>query len=140
MPRWRRGSSLWATEKKRFGAEGEKIAAGYLRRHGFRILYRNFRSSAGGEIDLVCRDRREACLVFVEVKRRRALRYGVPSLAVHGPKQHFLVRGAAAWLRLLGEPEVLCRFDVIELIGDGNSPEIRHIRDAFPVPPKLQNL
>lgn len=126
------------TEKKRFGAEGERIAARYLRRHGFRILYRNFRTPAGGEIDLVCRDRQEACLVFVEVKRRQSIRFGEPSLAVQSPKQYLLVRGASAWLRLLGNPEVPCRFDVVELIGQGEAPEIRHIKDAFPVPAKIR--
>lgn len=115
--------------------EGERIAERYLRKRGFRILYRNFRSSSGGEIDLVCRDR--TCLVFVEVKRRRSNRFGEPSLAVSNVKQHLLVRGATAWLRFLGNPEVLCRFDVVELIGEGDFSEIRHIRDAFPVPSNL---
>ncbi len=116
------------------------MAERYLRRHGFRILYRNFRSPYGGEIDLVCRDRREACLVFVEVKRRRSSRFGEPSLAVQSTKQHLLIRGAFAWLRLLNDPEIVCRFDIVELVGEGASLEIRHIRDAFPVPAPIHPL
>ncbi|PWU09904.1 MAG: YraN family protein [Verrucomicrobia bacterium] len=137
--RWRRENSH-STEKQRFGAEGERIVARYLRRHGFRILYRNFRSPGGGEIDLVCRDQREACLVFVEVKSRQSTRFGDPSLAVRSPKQHLLIRGASAWLRLLGNSEVHCRFDIVELIGKGEFPEIRHIQNAFPVPANMTRI
>src|SRR6516164_8259152 len=50
------------------GKQGERIAADYLKKNGYRILYRNFRSKRGGEIDLVCRDCRATALVFVEVK------------------------------------------------------------------------
>src|SRR5215471_13535980 len=54
----------------RTGRQGEKIAARYLRKNGYRVLYRNFRSRRGGEIDLVCRDCRAKALIFVEVKTR----------------------------------------------------------------------
>src|SRR5689334_6187784 len=47
------------------GREGESIAADFLRKNGYRVLYRNFRSKRGGEIDLVCRDCRATTLVFV---------------------------------------------------------------------------
>lgn len=136
---WRRGSSSKGAHSKLFGAEGERIAERYLRSHGFRILYRNFRSPLGGEIDLVCRDRREACLVFVEVKRRQSNRFGEPSLAIQTTKQHLLVRAASAWLRLLNDPEVSCRFDVIEITGAKNL-SIHHIRDAFPIPKTLHGI
>lgn len=102
------------------------------------MLYRNFRSPSGGEIDLVCRDRCKDCLVFVEVKRRRSQRFGPPSLAVQRAKQHLLIRGASAWLRLLGDPEILCRFDIVEIVGE--EPEIRHIEDAFSLPANFYGI
>jgi len=49
------------------GKQGERIAADYLKKNGYRVLYRNFHSKRGGEIDLVCRDCRATALVFVEV-------------------------------------------------------------------------
>src|SRR4051794_40124475 len=41
----------------RVGRQGEKIAASFLRKLGYKVLFRNFRAKCGGEIDLVCRDR-----------------------------------------------------------------------------------
>ena len=57
LKRWR--DRCWPSSPKhlRLGARGEKLAARHLRRHGFKILYRNFRGRTGGEIDLVCRER-----------------------------------------------------------------------------------
>ena len=50
------------------GAAGEKAAAKYLRRRGYRIVARNYRCR-GGEIDLIALD--ADTIVFVEVKTRR---------------------------------------------------------------------
>src|SRR5207237_5275590 len=50
------------------GARGEKLAARFLRRNGYKVLYRNFEPRRAGQIDIVCRDR--DTLVFVEVKTR----------------------------------------------------------------------
>src|ERR1700685_2522212 len=49
------------------GAYGERVAASFLRRNGYRILYRNYQTTRG-EIDLVCRWGK--ILVFVEVGPR----------------------------------------------------------------------
>ena len=83
------------------GRRGEKIAADYLRRNGFRLLYKNFRSKRGGEIDLVCRDRHENTLVFVEVKTRTTDAFGPPHEGVTHAQQDRIIRGAKEWLRLL---------------------------------------
>lgn len=112
------------------GARGEKLAARHLRRHGFKILYRNFRGRQGGEIDLVCRDR--DTLVFVEVKTRTREDFGRPLDAVGAQKQRRISLGALAWLRLLGNPDIFFRFDIVEVtIADGTEPRIELIRDAF---------
>lgn len=112
------------------GARGEKLAARHLRRRGFKILYRNFRGRQGGEIDLVCRDR--DTLVFVEVKTRTREDFGRPLDAVGPQKQRRISLGALAWLRLLGNPDILFRFDIVEVtIAEGARPRIDLIRDAF---------
>jgi putative endonuclease len=116
------------------GRRGERAAARFLKRHGFRIVYRNFRVPRG-ELDLVARDGRE--LVFVEVKtRRRGHLRGRPLDAVDAGKQRRIVRAALAYLRLLGHPDVRFRFDVVEvyLNESGRHPECRLIQEAFGMP------
>ena len=69
------------------GAWGEDCAAAYLRRHGYRILARNY-SCRFGEIDIIAADRHY--VVFVEVKLRasdrfvRAGAYVTPAKHPHG--------------------------------------------------------
>src|SRR5204862_169641 len=118
----------------RRGAQGEKLARRLLRRNGYKILYRNFKGRSGGEIDLVCRDR--DTLVFVEVKTRTREDFGRPIDAVSRQKQRRISLGGLAWLRLLGDPEILFRFGVVEVvITEAGSSRIELIRHAFQVTP-----
>ncbi|HEY5743124.1 MAG TPA: YraN family protein, partial [Terrimicrobiaceae bacterium] len=64
------------------GKAGEKLAAKHLHSNGYKILYRNFRAPHGGEVDIVCRDKRHNELVFVEVKARSTEEFGRPLDAV----------------------------------------------------------
>src|SRR6185436_7517222 len=133
--RWRRrfSRSRELSEHLRLGARGEKLACAFLRRKGYRILYRNFRGRHGGEIDLVCRDR--DTLVFVEVKTRTREDYGRPLEAVNRQKQRRLALGGLAWLRSLGDPDVHFRFDVVEVVmAEGEAPRVELIRNAFSLP------
>ena len=66
------------------------------------MLYKNFRSKRGGEIDLVCRDRHENTLAFVEVKTRTTDVFGPPHEGVTRAQQDRIIRGAKEWLRLSG--------------------------------------
>ncbi len=116
------------------GREGERLAQRYLREHGYRILYRNFRAPRGGEVDLVCRDKTSATLAFVEVKTRRGLGYGSPGEAVTREKQKLIARGALAWLRMLDQPDILFRFDIVEIVIEDSTPTFHLIKDAFKLP------
>ncbi len=116
------------------GREGERLAARYLRRQQYRILYRNFRAPHGGEVDIVCRDKTCETLVFVEVKTRRSLAFGAPGEAVTRDKQRLIARGALAWLRLLDNPEIPFRFDIVEIVFDRDKPSFHLIKDAFKLP------
>jgi putative endonuclease len=98
------------------------------------VLYRNFRAKGGGEVDLVCRDLVENELVFVEVKTRSSDENGRPADAVNREKEALIARGARAWLRLLDRPEVVFRFDIIEVILSDNIPRINHLKSAFILP------
>jgi len=130
LSQWRSRFSRSSAGHLQLGARGEKLAARHLRRQGFKVLYRNFRGRQGGEIDLVCRDR--DTLVFVEVKTRTREDFGRPLEAVGAKKQRRISLGALAWLRLLGNPDILFRFDIVEVTVAANSPpKIELIRNAF---------
>jgi len=117
-------------EHLRRGAKGEKLAGRFLRRQGYKILCRNFRGRTGGEIDIVCRD--HDTLVFVEVKTRSSEDFGRPFEAIARDQQHRISRGALAWLRMLDNPDILFRFDVVEVVMSKDSePRIELIRNAF---------
>jgi putative endonuclease len=120
--------------RQALGREGERLAARYLRRNGYRVLYRNFRAPHGGEVDLVCRDKPCDTLAFVEVKTRRSLAFGEPMEAVTREKQKLIARGALAWLDLLGHPEINVRFDIVEVVFEEDAPSFHLIKDAFKLP------
>ena len=116
----------------RRGAYGEKLAARFLRSRGYKILYRNFKGRSGGEIDIVCRDR--DTLVFVEVKTRTREDFGRPFTAVDRQKRKRISRGALNWLRMLDNPDILFRFDVVEvLVTEDARARIELIKNAFPL-------
>src|SRR6266403_5202252 len=117
----------------RRGAHGEKLASRFLRRSGYKILYRNFKGRSGGEIDIVCRD--QDTLVFVEVKTRAREDFGRPIAAVDRQKQKRISRGGLNWLRMLDNPDILFRFDVVEvLLLENAKPLIEIIKNAFQLP------
>ena len=134
--RWRNRFSLLRNSSNsvhlRRGARGEKLACRFLRHNGYKVLYRNFKGRSGGEIDVVCRD--NDTLVFVEVKTRTREDFGRPVAAVDQQKQKRISRGGLAWLRMLDNPDILFRFDVVEVIlADDAKPRFELIKNAFPL-------
>ncbi|HET9946552.1 MAG TPA: YraN family protein [Patescibacteria group bacterium] len=65
------------------GKAGENIAAEYLKKHGYKILERNFQGKQG-EIDII--SIKDNVLVFVEVKTRRSVQFGTPLEAIRHAK------------------------------------------------------
>jgi putative endonuclease len=120
FPWWRR----W------FGNRSERAAARFLRRHGFRIVARNYRCPLG-ELDLVAVDGK--CIVFVEVRSTEGRDATRPALSVDQAKQRRLTRLALHFLRarhLLGQP---ARFDILAISWPAGQrePTIEHHRHAF---------
>lgn len=129
------GGGRW--DKDEIGSFGEKLAAHYLWAHGCGILYRNYRASKGGEVDIVCRD--GDMLVFAEVKTRTSDRYGRPMDAVDADKERLIIRGGMDWLRLLDRPEIFFRFDVIEiLLPEDQPPKVTWVKEAFGLPKNVR--
>jgi len=131
--RWRSRSSISRPRHLRLGTRGENLACQFLKKNGYKILYRNFKGRTGGQIDVVCRDR--DTLVFVEVKTRTREDFGRPLDAVNRKKRDRIARGGLAWLRLLDDPDILFRFDVIEvIIAEGEEPRLELLQNVFSLP------
>lgn len=115
------------------GRLGERLAARWLTREGWKVLWRNYRAKHGGEVDLICRH--GEVLVFVEVKTRTSDYFGHPADAVNLEKQRLVIRGAQSWLRHLDHPDLLFRFDILEvLLQEGKPPRVNWIENAFQLP------
>ena len=116
-------------EHLRRGELGERAARRHLQKLGLKFLAANFRSDRG-EIDLVFRD--HDCLVFVEVKARSSEDWTRPAAAVNARKRRLLSQTALDYLKLLKNPEVKIRFDIVEvLLHDGAVREVRHLPNTF---------
>jgi len=110
------------------GKTGEEEAAGLLKRNGYRIIHRNYRTRSG-EIDIIARDKDTIC--FVEVKARRCDRFGLPEEAISAAKKRQISKAA---LKYLQENDLLdnnARFDVVSILYSQGRPEPELIKDAF---------
>ncbi len=137
MDWWEKLKSLWSRparpEHLIRGEKGEQAAKRHLQAAGLKFLTANFQSSRG-EIDLIFRDK--DCLVFVEVKARSSEAWSRPARAVNARKRRLLGQTAMDYLRLLKNPQVKMRFDIVEvLLKDGEPCEVRHLPNAFNLPP-----
>ncbi len=116
------------------GRSGEDEAYFYLRRVGYVIVARNWRSPRHrGELDLVGWDGNVLC--FIEVKTRTTRDVKAAEAAVDEEKRHDIGAVARDYRRRVpGTPAV--RFDVVSVYYDGaqNSPEITLFKNAFPMP------
>jgi len=115
------------------GNVGEDYAVKILKKNKYKIVERNF-TVRGGEIDIIAKD--GEYLVFVEVKMRKSTDYGRPSEFVGYMKQEHLRKAALLYMKKT-EYDGLCRFDVVEIVGEINergklSPkEVNIIKNAF---------
>ena len=111
------------------GREGEVLAEEHLRRKGYRIVHRNFRTPRG-EIDIIARHK--GVLVFVEVKTRRSRRRGHPKYAITPAKQKKISIVALEYLKKNeGTTQVKARFDVVTVETANEHPLIEVIPNAF---------
>ncbi len=112
------------------GKQGEELACRELKRRGYAILARRYRTRFG-EIDIIARD--GPALVFVEVKTRSSTAYGTAAEAVTGRKQAKISLMASEFLlRRRSALAVPCRFDVVAVAAEeGRAPVVEVIRGAF---------
>ncbi len=110
------------------GEEGEKIAAAYLKKNGYRIIEINFRCSIG-EIDIVAKEKND--LVFVEVKTRKSTELGYPEQAVGIRKQKKMSQLALWYLQKRKITDTNARFDVVAVTLTPPKNEVKLIKNAF---------
>jgi putative endonuclease len=129
------GRSRPEPEHLRTGREGERLAYYFLRRQGYTMVARNWRTRGRkGEIDLIGWE--DGVLCFIEVKTRTSHAVAPAEAAVDRQKQRELRGMAALYLRRhQGNrgSRAASRFDVVSvyLIAE-QPPEIELYRDAFP--------
>jgi putative endonuclease len=106
------------------GREGEEQAALYFEKMGYEIIARNYRYKRA-EIDLIIK--KENLLVFVEVKLRSTVIFGLPEDAVDEKKEEMVLSAADNYI-YENDWKGEIRFDVISII---SKKEIKHFEDAF---------
>ena len=113
------------------GERGEEAALFHLRRNGYTIIAKQWRSTKlRGDIDLIGWDGDTLC--FIEVKTRTSRGFGPAELAVDDEKQNMLRRMARAYLRRCDSADDLnVRFDVVSIYLDGEATECEVLKNWF---------
>ena len=114
------------------GVLGERSAAEYLEKNGYRIVCRNYKNRIS-EIDIIAKDADTLC--FIEVKTRKNKNFGTGAEFVNKAKIDKLILGARSYI---STHNVCCdiRFDVVEVYGEVMPggfcvSEINIIKNAF---------
>ncbi len=120
----------WRRRTKTLGAQGEDLAAKFLRNAGYEILDRNVKLGRN-EIDILARD--GDTIVFVEVKTRESPNPAfAPEDNVHAAKQRKLITAAKHYTARHPDPTAYYRFDVVSVTLTPNAkPRIELLKDAF---------
>ncbi|PIE98453.1 MAG: YraN family protein [Treponema sp.] len=117
---------------KTIGNEGEEVVANYLRKKGFTVIERNYRTRTG-EIDIIATQ--EDKIVFFEVKTMLHTQLQDLDLIIGKKKQIKINKTAKQFLQTHRQySEMLVRIDVIVLTSNPfftQEPELIHINNAF---------
>ena len=93
------------------GKQAEDLAALYLTEKGYEIIARNHRYGHA-EIDLIVK--KGIFLVFVEVKARSNIKFGMPETAVSKLKVSLIKRAAEAYIYQIDWHQQI-RFDIVSI-------------------------
>lgn len=115
-------------EKKEIGQKGENLAVDYLQNAGYTVLERNYRCKLG-EIDIIARD--NDTLVFIEVRSRSSLAFGLPQESINRRKRHQISKVALEYMIRRKLKNIPARFDVVAVSFEGRKEKVDLIKDAF---------
>jgi len=113
--------------RKNLGDWGEQLAVKYLRKLGYYILEKNWRSREG-EIDLIAID--DKTFVFIEVKTRKTATYGYPVESITNRKQEKMIKCIQKYLsQHHGLQHYQIRIDIIliKLDKKGKKARLQHL-------------
>ena len=110
------------------GKMGEALATQHLIKKGYRVLHRNYRFKKS-EIDIIVE--RDNSIVFVEVKLRSSITFGMPESFVNTKKVENIIAAAMAFLEDYPNKDTTVRFDIVAIIKTKNTTQITHFEDAF---------
>jgi putative endonuclease len=113
---------------KTLGEKGEDIAAAFLKKKGYNLLFRNYKCSFG-EIDIIAKHKK--ILSFIEVKTRSTKKYGLPQEAVTPAKQTKISRVALEFVQRYKMDNRAARFDVVSVQYLNGGYEVDLIENAF---------
>ncbi|MFN3381371.1 MAG: YraN family protein [Runella zeae] len=109
------------------GKLGEDKAAAFLEEKGYEILTRNYRFRHS-EIDIIAR--KNKILIFVEVKTRTNVSFGMPEEFVDATKRRLIMKAAEQYIFDLDWQGDI-RFDVVSVVITPHQTRLHHIEDAF---------
>ena len=114
------------SQNSKVGARGEKEAAKYLRKKGYKIVARNVHLTHG-EIDIIARN--SQYIVFVEVKYRTDEKSGNALESITKAKMRQISKTALFYMnqKKLSTDHTKIRFDVVGITGD----TVTLIKNAF---------
>ncbi|MDD6071799.1 MAG: YraN family protein [Clostridiales bacterium] len=111
--------------KRRLGAKAEQAVRKYLEAHGIDVVEMNYRCRQG-EVDVIAKD--GEYYVFIEVKYRNTVQYGLPQEAVDKRKQQRISKAAFYYLYSHGMGDTIpVRFDVAAI----QKEQILYVKNAF---------
>jgi len=111
-----------------FGQWGEDEACRHLLSQSYKVICRNYRCKFG-EIDIIASKNSE--IIFIEVKTRKTLKFGMPAEAVTKKKQAKIHSTALNYLNENHQYYKKFRFDVIEIIAYNGNVQLNHILNCF---------
>lgn len=114
-------------EHNDFGKLGEEIATQFLIEKGYIILHKNWRYLKA-EVDIIAK--KENTLVITEVKTRSSSFFGNPEEFISKAKIKLLISAADAYVQK-HNLDLDIRFDVIAIVKNNKTKDIKHIEEAF---------
>jgi len=117
-------------KRKTTGTIGEKLAADFLTKQGYKIIETNYRCKEG-EVDIIARE--GEFLVFVEVRTKNSRAFGSPEESVTNRKKEHLKNVAARYQQTHEGLPIQWRIDfvAVELDRTGNPSRLEVIQNAI---------
>ena len=115
------------------GNMGEEAAVQALKKRGYKIIARNYRTKMG-EIDIIAKDGEYT--VFVEVRLRKSNAFGTPADTIDKRKQQKIIKAAQMYAVKNDIYDTPMRFDAVLINADTDgeklvNTKIELIKDAF---------